>query len=344
MLSAEQIAQLRQWRHDLDKTSRWCILINADPDSMASAMALMRIIQGKVHSVEIARINNVTRPDNLAMIRYLRIPMRMWNPDKKNQYTHFALLDSQPGHNKAFAGVPFSLLVDHHPMSEDPSQDSAFAEDAVCIVRPELGATSTLMTRFLQGLKITPSSRLATALLTGIRTDTAAFGRSGTDEDFQAYRWLSKQADLTLLRRIQRSEYLMAWLPLFTRAFQSLTECPQNGAMAWLGFVSSGDLLVAIADFFTKVHGLHWIAVSGIVAETVIVILRGDGSRDVGRLAQSCFDDVGEAGGHRNLARAEFPLSVAHQEGNLESFVRHRLFSRKLRPIRRTQETPRPSA
>ena len=163
-----------------------------------------------------------------------------------------------------------------------------------------------MMTRYLQGLRIKPGPLLSTALLYGIRTDTATFERSGGEEDLRAYQWLIKHADATLLRRIIRSEYLRAWLPLFSRAFRSLRDC-RGGAMVWLNEVDSADLLVAVADFFTRVHGLKWIAVCGVVDKTVVVIFRGDGSRDIGRLADACFYDVGSAGGYRNLGRAEFP-------------------------------------
>ena len=174
--------------------------------------------------------------------------------------------------------------------------------------------------------------RLATALLYGIRTDTAAFERSGGEDDLRAYQWLSHHADTGLLRRIIRSEYLRAWLPLFSRAFRTLTDCRGGGAHATLNEINSADLLVAIADFFTRVHGLKWIAVSGIVDKTVIVIFRGDGGRDIGRLADACFYDVGTAGGHRNLGRAEFPLSAVPEGVKPADFVQQRLQTRKLRP------------
>lgn len=56
-----------------NKNERWLILINADPDALASAMALKRILAGRVEQVAIAHVNEITRPDNLAMIRLLRI-------------------------------------------------------------------------------------------------------------------------------------------------------------------------------------------------------------------------------------------------------------------------------
>ena len=266
------VAQMRQWRQTLTKDQRWAILISADPDALASALALKRIMAHRVRGVDIFRINEVTRPDNLAMIRYLRIPAKLWQPEKADLYTNFAMVDSQPHHNPAFQGITFDLIIDHHPLTAGQLPQAPF-----CDIRPGFGATSTMMTRYLQGLRIKPGPLLSTALLYGIRTDTATFERSGGEDDLRAYQWLIKHADATLLRRIIRSEYLRAWLPLFSRAFRSLRDC-RGGAMVWLNEVDSADLLVAVADFFTRVHGLKWIAVCGVVEKTVVVIFRGDGS------------------------------------------------------------------
>ena len=49
------------------------VLINADPDAIASAMAVKRLLWRKVAGVSIAHVNIVKRPDNLTMIRLLGI-------------------------------------------------------------------------------------------------------------------------------------------------------------------------------------------------------------------------------------------------------------------------------
>ena len=49
--ATDHIALLQKWRAGLSKDDRWCILINADPDALASALALKRIMVHKVHSV-----------------------------------------------------------------------------------------------------------------------------------------------------------------------------------------------------------------------------------------------------------------------------------------------------
>lgn len=328
-LKSEQVLAFRQWRTGLAADKRWCTLISADPDALASALALKRLLHKYAHGMDIMRVNEVTRPDNLAMIRYLRIPVKPWIPEKIPCYDCFALVDSQPNHNPAFAGLHFSLIIDHHPFT---SLTESLAPNAFCDIRPSVGATSSMMAQILRGLRQRPGPLLATALLYGIRTDTGAFERSGGDEDLKAYQWLYKYAETSILRRIMRSEYLRSWLPFFSRAFRSLVDCRGGGAYAQLNEVKSADLIVSVADFFTKVHGLKWIAVSGVIGKTVIVIFRGDGSRDIGRFADACFYDVGNAGGHRNMGRAEFSIAAVPEGVKAGDFVYKRLMTRKLRP------------
>lgn len=341
---SEQTATFKQWKQTVGKDSRWAILINADPDAMASAMALKRLLRFRTKNARIFSVNNVTRPDNLAMIRYLRIPMKRWTPESVDDFDCFGLVDSQPDHNTEFRELTYNLLIDHHPVT---NLEGYLRDGAFCDVRPSFGATSSMMTQFLQGARVRPGPLLATALLYGIRTDTGVFERSGGEEDLRAYQWLSHHADNNLLRRISRSEYLRSWLPFFSRAFRNLRDCGAGGAYAPLNEIKSADLVVSVADFFTKVHGLKWIAVSGIVDKKVIVVFRGDGSRDMGRFADGCFYDVGTAGGHRNLARAEFPLSAIPAGVKPQDFIYDRLMKRKIRPESKrhiNKPTPLPAA
>lgn len=47
--------------------------INADPDAIASAMAVKRLLWRKVAGVTIASTNVIKRPDNLTMLRLLGV-------------------------------------------------------------------------------------------------------------------------------------------------------------------------------------------------------------------------------------------------------------------------------
>ncbi|MGD8295824.1 MAG: phosphoesterase, partial [Desulfobacterales bacterium] len=53
-----------------------------------------------------------------------------------------------------------------------------------------------------------------------------------------------------------------------------------------------------------------WSIVCGTCGKKLIVILRNDGIRkNAGKVAQESFGQLGSAGGHKNMARAEITLS-----------------------------------
>lgn len=296
----EQIASLQAL---LTKDQRWLIVINADPDALGAAMALKRIMSRKVLDVGIGQINECKRPDNLAMIRYLHIPTRKIVPPLLAQYDSFALIDSQPHHHPAFSGIDFSVVIDHHPLLKEHPVTAPFMD-----IRPTYGATSSMMTEYLYNMDIRPGKLLATALTYAIKTDTADWEREFIDADVNAFKYLLKFTDRVLLNRIAKSEFHLDWMRYFSRAFYNLRRTG-TGLFSHMGKVDNSDILVILADFFTRVHGIAWNMVSGVTGDKLVIILRGDGvRRDMGKYAASLFGDLGTAGGHSNAARAEIPM------------------------------------
>jgi nanoRNase/pAp phosphatase (c-di-AMP/oligoRNAs hydrolase) len=305
----------------------WLILVNADPDAMASAMALKRIMSHRVNVVDIACINEITRPDNLTMVRSMRLRMKKFSPALTANYNKLAMVDSQPHHSPLFQGIRFSIIIDHHPLPEAP------AEAEYADIRPFYGSNSAIMTEYLYNLEIRPGKLLATALQYGIKSDTMSFARKFCDADLRAYHYLTRFADQTLLSRITRSEFLRSWLPFFAKACMNL-HAAVSGQFVYIGKVDNPDILVVIADFLTRVYEFRWVAVSGLYEGTVVVIYRGDGSRDIGRLAHAQFADIGSAGGHRALARAEFPVTAV-QGGDVGLYTYKRVLAKpRLKPVR----------
>jgi len=314
----QKIAKLQEL---LNKNERWLILINADPDALASALALKRILAGKVEQVGIAHVNDVSRPDNLAMIRLLRIPTKRLTPPLAAQYDRFALVDSQPHHHPDFANIKFSVVIDHHPKVAGMPVCADFVE-----IVPEYGSNATIMTEYLYNMNLRPGKLLATALLYGIKTDTQSFEREFHDNDMKAFRFLTKFYNKPLLHKIIRSEFRVEWLKYFSQAFRKMRVVGKTITI-FMGKVESADILVILADFFLRVHGLSSTIVSGIHEEKLVVVFRGDGlRRDMGKFAKRLFGDVGSAGGHKSMARAEIPMeNVGNQHAS--QFVWERLHS-----------------
>jgi nanoRNase/pAp phosphatase (c-di-AMP/oligoRNAs hydrolase) len=59
-----------------------------------------------------------------------------------------------------------------------------------------------------------------------------------------------------------------------------------------------------------KISSVNWSIVSGLYSKKLIIVFRNDGLRkDAGKLAKQNFGQIGSAGGHKSMARAEIPLA-----------------------------------
>ena len=292
--------KLRRLLALFSREDRLLIAINADPDAIASAMALKRLLWRQVFATTIAHVNKIERPDNLAMIRLLRLtllPIDKVNPD---EFTRFAILDSQPSHHEAFAGLNYDVIIDHHPLT---GAEASFSD-----IRPEYGATSTMMTEYLRAAKIKPSMHLATGLFYGIKTDTSNFERKAIMEDVNAFQFLFRYVNVHMARRIEQAEITLDALKYYRKAIEE-KRVRKKRIHVHLGPVTNADICVSIADFFMKIHDIAWSVVSGNYQGRLIIIVRNDGIRkDAGKLLVKGFGHLGQAGGHKAMARAEVPL------------------------------------
>lgn len=284
------------------------ILIQADPDAIGSALALKRLFWRRAKKIFIYRLNPIQRADNLALIRLLRIDLQPVRNLKPALISKWAVVDSQPGHYPEFREIPFDIVIDHHPCAEEPP--ARFFD-----VRENLGATATIMTEYLKGAKITPSQKLATALFYAIKTDTDNFVRGAVMEDVSAFSYLYRFTNLNVIKKIESSEMTRKTLASYRLAMERLTFL-KDIAYVHLGEVENPDVLVMIADFFTRLAEADWSVVSGVHRDKLIVIFRNAELRgNAGKTAQHLFERWGaSAGGHRGAARAEMPLEALPQD------------------------------
>lgn len=296
------------------------VLINADPDSMASAMALKRLFWRRVKKVWIYHINPIRRADNLAFARLLRMDQQPITRLRPSKISKWAIVDSQPHHSEQFADYPFDIIIDHHPLG--PDIRAQFVD-----IKVEYGANSTMMTEYLRAAKIKPSPRLATALFYGIKTDTDNFVRESLANDVNAFRYLYQFTNMNIIKKIESSEMTRKTLASYQLAMDRV-RILHNTAFVYMGDVQDPDILVILADFFMKLAEATWSITAGIWNKTLIVIFRNAGFRgNAGKLAENIFGQMGgSAGGHKGAARAEVPIQIIEQEAKgseIEKFLLH---------------------
>jgi nanoRNase/pAp phosphatase (c-di-AMP/oligoRNAs hydrolase) len=278
------------------------VLIEADPDAMASAMALKRMFWRKVRKTSIYHINLIQRGDNLAFVRLLRIDQKPLRRRRPKNVTKWALVDSQPHHHEQFKNLKFDIIIDHHPLG--PLSEAGFVD-----IKENYGANSTIMVEYLRAAKIRPSPKLATALFYGIKTDTNNFVRESAPNDVNAFRYLYKYANTNIIKKIESSEITVHTLESYVRAMDRLIFL-KDIAFVHMGKIENPDILVIIADFFMRLAEATWSIVSGVYNEKLVIILRNADFRgNAGKIAEELFGSWGgSAGGHRSAARAEIPL------------------------------------
>jgi len=235
------------------------VLISPDPDSMASALAVKRLLWKQVRGTSIAYIGEIQRLDNLAMMGLLKIPLVKIDETDPEGFSHRILVDSQPHHSEIFESFTYDAIIDHHPKVKE--WDASYVD-----IRPKYGATATIMTEYLRGAGIKPSMKLATALFYAIKTDTANFARSGIDRDVKQFRYLFQYANMNFLKKIEKSEFEVKSLDYFQTALANRV-ITKKGIHSHLGKVPSADICVQVASFINRTKQMDSIQAEQVVEQ-----------------------------------------------------------------------------
>ncbi|MFQ5719689.1 MAG: bifunctional oligoribonuclease/PAP phosphatase NrnA [Acidobacteriota bacterium] len=293
---------VRRYREDFEKAERVLILLHddPDPDSLASALALRTVLGRNRQTAVIGSFAPVTRPENLRMCRMLGITVKDLRDDDARRFDRIAVLDIQPHYwGDRFREV--DLVLDHHPPQK--GYTARFSE-----IRPEVGATSTLLHAHLLAAGKPISERVATAMLYAIKTDTLFLERGVHPADLRSFAYLYTKADLNILRKIEGRGITMERLAFIDRVRQQ--HIFEEGFLySHLGEIPRDDLAPALADFFLQLDDVRWCAISGQVGEQVTLSLRNLGyQKSAGDVVKTAFGPIGNAGGHRSAAKALIPL------------------------------------
>ncbi|RJQ84509.1 MAG: phosphoesterase [Desulfobacteraceae bacterium] len=299
--------RLRRFYAQFTSEDHVLIPIVADPDAIASAMTIKRLLWRKVAVVTISNLNLIERTDNLVLIRLIGVAMTPFHKIDLKRFNRIILVDAQQDHHKMLSELKPDVIIDHHAITS-PSQ-APFTD-----IRPKYGATASILVEYLRAAKIKPSAKLATALYFAIKTDTSDFERNTQMEDLQAFQFVFRLTNIALARRIENAEIRRGFLKFFKQALDEV-HIRKGRAFVHLGVISNPDVCVQIADFLMHIDSVNWSIVSGVHQRKLVIILRNDGIRkDAGKLAKQSFGRWGPAGGHKSAARAELPLENLEPE------------------------------
>ncbi len=307
-------ARVQEYQRHFADADRVLILLHnePDPDAMASGLALRSLLRRTKTTAIIGAFQGVTRPENVRMANLLDIEVEPMTAESLVQFDRIATVDVQPHY---FGGIlkRVDLVVDHHP------QRSGYAA-AFKDIRPAYGSTSTILTEHLRAIDAAISERTATAMLYAIKSDTLFFSRHTNRSDLEAFTFLYPLADATLLRKMEGLGITPERLDFVRRAAE-VGELHDQVYAAHLGESPREDLVPYVADFLLQLEDVKWTIVAGTVGPDVVISVRNLGyAGNAGDFVRSSFSDVGNAGGHRAMAKAVVPVGRFRKRfGSLDS-------------------------
>lgn len=324
LVSGDPVARrrVRALRRALGGSSRCVFLVqnDPDPDAIASALALRRTLGFSATRSPIVTAGQITRPENLRLIAELHERVRHTTVERLPLLAPLVLVDVQPPYfGDALLSV--AAVIDHHPTTG--AYRARFRD-----VRTNYGASATMAAEYLLAADANAlTTRLATALLYGIVTDTKSLSRAASDEDLQMFALLFPRADQVALRRIQHPSYG----PLALKRFgQALEHARVRDGLAYvhLGVLPADQehIVAQLAEFCLGMAGAEISAVSGVFGGKFAMSLRSlSPNARLGERIRKVFSAFGSAGGHPMMAKTVVPLPAwrrAHRFTDQEGLAR----------------------
>ena len=284
---------------------------NPDPDSLGGAIGLMEFARLACGiPSQLAITGKILRAENQAMVRELGIEMDRLDTIKLSDFDCVALVDTQPGFGHTFvpAGTDVDIVIDHHVCDDakvDPNV-TAFVD-----VRPDVGATSSIVAGYLMHAGVVPSAQAATALHYGIRTDTADLSRNVSELDVQVVEFLSHYVDRQRLAAITNPSLPMAYFRTLKDAL-SKVRLYDGLALCSLGRTTSAEMVAEVADLLLRMEGTKAVFCGGLIGQSYYVSVRTEVGGDAWALIKAGMEsEDGSCGGHGSVAGGSITIDCA---------------------------------
>jgi nanoRNase/pAp phosphatase (c-di-AMP/oligoRNAs hydrolase) len=287
---------------------------NPDPDCISSALSLKLIAQKMGVSSDLYYGGQIGFLENKALVDLLELTLIPPFPDSPPDFSRYdltAFVDHSPWDYTCIArDINPDIVIDHHLL---PDYQGKFVD-----VRENVGATSTILTEYLELFDVEITPRLATALFYGMLVDTNGFKRGISQQDIRALSFLQDKIDTEFLSQIERAGLTRRTTPSHETAdfLNVMGEAVKNMQVkdgvvfSFVGKVQYRDAVSNSADFLLKMQRMDVVIVYGIIGDSLYISARSwNEDLHLGKLLRKAFYQLGRAGGHPLSGGAAIPLS-----------------------------------
>lgn len=298
--------------------------IHPDPDALASASAMATLLNAKLAGakVSVSIKGQVGGGVNAIFAEMTELQLAPWDETTLSQYDAILLLDTQPpfGNNPLPDAVLPTVVIDHH-RSRGRKPKCSYGD-----VRPDVGATGSIIFSYFMELELAIGRDLAATLLFGIESDLAGVASAPGELDNVAL------SNLTLIANPQRL-YRMRYAPLPKDYFKTYANALQNAMLydnaiiTYCETVDSPEQPAVLADFLLRYDKVNWALSAAVYKDYLVYSLRtNDPRRSAADIMRRLMRKLGEGGGHRTKAGGAIKLAngTATEVDRVRSIVRRR--------------------
>lgn len=280
--------------------------VQPDPDSVGSMVGLAYLVESCLGLPTImTRDGDIGRSENRVMVESLGIDLTPiedveWSADQA-----VVMVDSQPktGRHSFNGEVDLWGVIDHHQTPGDLS-GVPFLD-----IRRGLGATCSLVTKYLSEQDLDIPQRVATCLYYGIDSELGGYPREASPLDDNSLQLLYPLVDREVLAQIRNA-------PLPDGFFESLLQALQSSfiydklLISWINDLPRPEMAAQVVDFLVRHEDIHWAACAGVYENRMILSVRTNQPHgQAGELLRQVASRMGgKAGGHDRRAGGFIPL------------------------------------
>ncbi|WP_073992826.1 DHH family phosphoesterase [Parasporobacterium paucivorans] len=269
-----------------------------DPDSIASAFALQFLLK-ELKNIDstICYKGEVDKFNTSNMVNSLGI--RIFNLKEvklTDDISELVLVDAQIGNvNAEFRVFGKISCIDHHPMYH--GLDYVFED-----IRPGTGSCSSIIAEYYSENAIEMPQNVATALLYGLKIDTANLTRGVTRLDLDMHYYLYYKSDLDIIHSLENSTLNLKDLSAYTNAIENIVIYGKI-CFADTGYDSPDKLIALVSDFMLTVEEIDFSVVFSAKQEGIKLSIRSMNQKlDAGKITKSALNGLGGGGGHQFMA------------------------------------------
>ena len=198
------------------------------------------------------------------------------------------------------------VCFDHHPTFE-------VVEYKYSDIRPNVGACSSIIAQYLFKYHIELNVNVATALLYGIKIDTANLTRGVSQLDLDIFYKLFDKVDKQVLADLDNSVLSYEDLKSYVLAINSIRTVDRT-TYANTGRNCPEPLIASISDFIMMLDTTDNTVVYSIKDDGIKISVRSTGRIDAGNIVNIALKGIGSGGGHEHMAGGFVPYKTTMEK------------------------------